>query len=444
VFIEPIQVTEDSARLTELIRDESEEIEVILSTLTHALRPYADLIEEDIRTMIDLDIVLAKVSYAQQIGGVPPQFGAVLKIEKGFHPVLSMVNEAVVPLDLQLGPDKTTLIISGPNAGGKTVVLKTVGIIVLMAQCGLFIPAREGTVLPFFTRVFADIGDEQSIESQLSTFAAHLTQIKDALCADADSLVLLDELMSQTSVEEGSALAIAVLESFAERGCTVLATTHNENLKLYASTRQDMMNAGMEYTDHPTYRLILGVPQPSNAIKLAQGFGINHGIIERALAYMDQDKRGLSEMFEDLSRQLKAVETERNRLSQLVSDYEIKIENFNSKKKSIIEELKIKYKKDLIQSKRSIEKLMKDIKKKGATPEQVREVRGFFSKKLDIDERHEPYHPLIGEIVHIRDLKKNGQVIEQHAGKYKVSLDTIFYWVDPEEIEAVRKNGEKA
>ncbi|MGD9380599.1 MAG: hypothetical protein PVI51_08530, partial [candidate division WOR-3 bacterium] len=280
VFIEPMAITDDAAHVTELREQEHVEIEHILTKLTDAVRQNIDHIEHDLEGVVVLDLLFAKARYADAERANRPIFDERLNIINGFHPILKTVNTSVVPLNLKLNSGKRVLLISGPNAGGKTVVLKTVGLIALMAKCGLYVPADEGSSVPFFDDFYADIGDEQSIESQLSTFAGHLKQIRSALEAEGNALVLLDELMSQTSVEEGSALAAAILEELREKGM-VLATTHNENLKIYVSNQPDMTNAGMEYTDRPTYRLILGVPQPSNAIKLAGQLGLRNKVLER-------------------------------------------------------------------------------------------------------------------------------------------------------------------
>jgi DNA mismatch repair protein MutS2 len=436
VFVEPIEITEDSAQLVELDEREKEEIEKILTKLTAVVREHGDEIEQDIETIIDLDFLLAKVRFADEFNATMPMFSDNLKIDNGYHPILRRVNEHVVPLNLRMERDKMILLISGPNAGGKTVVLKTVGLLVLMARCGLFIPVDEGSTIPFFEEVYADIGDEQSIESRLSTFAGHIKQIKEALEAKTQPLVLLDELMSQTSVEEGSALAIAILEEFARKKSTVLATTHNEDLKIFVSRRDDMMNGGMEFTDSPTYRLIVGIPQPSNAIKLARNLGINGNVIESALHHLDTEKMSLNELFEDLSKELKAVQEERQRLSLLTSDYESKLEALNTKKKKELNELKARYKKELIQAKRSIEKMVKDFKRESPKPEAVSQMRHFFKEKLQEEEDYGPYYPHVGEMVRIRQLNKVGQVIAEHLGKYKISLENIYYWVGPKEIES--------
>jgi len=439
VFIEPMEITDDSAKLVELNEREKEEIERLLKILTGIVRMQVDDIEHDIETIIDLDLLFAKVRFADEFNATMPFFSDSLKIVNGYHPILNRVSEHVVPLNLKMDVEKKILLISGPNAGGKTVVLKTVGLLVLMAKCGMFIPVEEGSTVPFFEEVYADIGDEQSIESCLSTFAGHIKQIKEALEAKRHSLVLLDELMSQTSVEEGSALAIAILEEFARKNHTVLATTHNEDLKIFVSRRPDMMNGGMEFTDTPTYRLILGIPQPSNAIRLARTLGLNGNVIKSALAHVDKDKMSLNTLFEDLSKELKLVKEERQRLSIVSRDYESKLETLNTKKKKELDELKAKYKRELIQTKRSIEKMVKDLKREGPKPETIHKMRSFFEEKLHVEKIHEPYHPRIGEMVRIRELNKVGQVIEQHAGQYKIGLDNIYYWVDPREVESAEE-----
>lgn len=439
VFIEPLEIADDSAKLVELNEREKEEIARLLKILTDIVRMQIDDIEQDIETIVDLDLLFAKVLYASEFNATMPFFSDSLKIVNGYHPVLKKVKEHAVSLNLSMDAEKKILLISGPNAGGKTVVLKTVGLLVLMAKCGMYISAEEGSTIPFFEEVYADIGDEQSIESNLSTFAGHIKQIREALEAKSHSLVLLDELMSQTSVEEGSALAIAILEEFARKNSTVLATTHNEDLKIFVSRRSDMMNGGMEFTDAPTYRLILGIPQPSNAIRLARTLGLNGNVIKSALKYVDKDKMSLNTLFEDLSKELKSVKEERQRLSLLSRDYESKLELLNTKKRKELDELKAKYKRELIQAKRSIEKMVKDLKREGPKPEAIYKMRSFFTERLRVEKMHEPYYPRIGELVRIRELNKVGQVIEEHAGQYKIGLENIYYWVDPKDIESTEE-----
>lgn len=443
VFIEPIAVAEEAAQLLELEEDERAEIEAILRELTGLVRDQVDAIEEDTARAVDLDLLFAKVRFANEMGAHRPVFGPMLSMVNAFHPVLRQINDRVVPLNFRLNSGRRVLLISGPNAGGKTVVLKTVGLIALMAKCGLFIPADEGSSLPFFDRVYADIGDEQSIESQLSTFAAHVKQVKLALDGDANALILLDELMSQTSVEEGSALAAAILDELSRDGRVVLASTHNENLKIFAGSRPDMINAGMEYTDRPTYRLILGVPQPSNAISLARTLGIRPSVLERAVSFLDEEKVSVNRLFEDLSKELKVVAEEREKLAALVSDYERKLADFNTKKKEEFESLRAKYRGEMTKAKREVERLIKALKQEGAKPANVRQARAFFEAAVAGETRGAPYHPAVGELVRLRDLKRIGQVIAARQGRYKVSLENIYYWVEPTDIESIRQENKE-
>ncbi len=439
VFIEPLEITDDSARIEELRAQELKEIDVILTRLTQKVRQHIDEIEVDIREVVRLDLLFAKAEFARSIKGTMPLFGRHIDIRKGFHPILKQVEPEVVPLDLKMDESKKVLLISGPNAGGKTVILKTVGLISLMAKCGMFIPADEGSSIPFFEGIYADIGDEQSIESHLSTFSAHLEQIKEALKAPEYSLVLLDELMSQTSIEEGSALAQAILETFAKKGNVVLATTHNEDLKIFVSNQPEMINGGMEFTDRPTYRLILGIPQPSNAIRLAEQLGLAPEIIERARSFLSSEKVSINKLFTELSNKLNELTREKENLDKLVKEYQRKLERFNVFKHKEIEQLREKYRTQLIQAKKDIEHLIQTLRESGPKPGLVHQARKFFEESLKIEEELMLYYPEIGEFVKLRQTKKIGQVVDEKKGKYKISLQNIYYWVKPQEIEPVRK-----
>ncbi len=443
IFIEPMEITEFTAEMSDLDNREHDEIEVILASITEQIRPRVDELEDDINRIVDLDILFAKARYADECQGVRPCFQDHIELRQGYHPLLKRMRANAVPLDLVMDPVRRVLLISGPNAGGKTVVLKTVGLLALMARCGLFIPANDGSGFPYFGSVFADIGDEQSLESDLSTFAAHIQQIIRALKATAETnLVLLDELMNQTSVEEGSALAAAIMEEFSRRGDTLLATTHNENLKIYVSRKPDMLNAGMEFADQPTYRLIVGIPQPSNAIHLARQMGMDPSITGRALSFLDQEKLSIDELFKDLSRELTAVREERAALARERSDYETKLADLKLRKKKELEEVKNRYQKEIVTSKRMVERLVKTINKGKPEPATVKAAKAFYdqeTKKIAAEKAAaQPYHPSVGEIVRIRDLKRAGQVVAVKNGRYKISLDNIFYWVDPVEIEPVK------
>jgi len=442
VFIEPLEIVEFGAELVELDKKEQDEIINILKELTKIVKSSIEQIEMDIDYAAELDLLFGKVIYASEYHCTMPVFGDHFDIKNSYHPLLKHLKKEVIPLNLKMPNDKKVLLISGPNAGGKTVVLKTVGLLSLMAKCGLFIPADEGTILPFFDGIYADIGDEQSLESDLSTFAGHIMQIKTALKAEnSNNLMLLDELMNQTSVEEGSALASAIMEEFAQKNNIVLATTHNESLKIFVSKRNDMLNAGMEFTDKPTYRLILGIPQPSNAIKLAEQMGINNEIIQKAKTYLDTEKASLNELFESLSKELKVVQEQKSRLDSLISEYETKLTDLQTKKKKEMSELQEKYNKELIRAKRRIDELVKTLRKEGAKPEIIKETKQFFVEELK-EEPKQPYYPQIGEMVKIKGSNKAGVVLSLHQGKYKIGFNNLFFWARPEEIEPGKTDGE--
>lgn len=444
VFIEPMEITDYTAEISDLDNLEKDEIERILIFLTNTVKPRVDELEKDLKRIVNLDLLFAKTHYAGECRGVRPVFKDSLDFHNAYHPLLKNLKQYTVPLNLTLKSGQKVLLISGPNAGGKTVVLKTVGLLALMAQCGLFIPADEGTGFPFFNRIFADIGDEQSLESDLSTFAAHIQQIVQALQSDTShNLVLLDELMNQTSVEEGSALAAAIMEEFSRRGDILLATTHNENLKLFVSQKEDMVNAGMEFVDRPTYRLIVGIPQPSNAIYLAREMGMATNILDRAFALLDQDKIKIDKLFAELSQKLAAVDDERSQLQRLRTELNEKMADFELKKKNDLDEVRSRYQKEIINSRRLVERLVKTSRNRPPEPMALQTAKKFYDQAVEEIEKEKmtypPYFPAIGETVRIRDLKKIGQVMAEKHGRYKINLDKIVYWAKPVEIEPVER-----
>ena len=262
LFIEPSAVVELGNEYKKLVMEEAAEVERILIELTEMIKPAANDIYQDLMTLGDIDLCFAKAKLARDMRAVCPKLNdeGRITIKKGRHPLIS--REKVVPIDIWLGQDFTTLIVTGPNTGGKTVTLKTVGLFTLMAQSGMFVPANIGTELAVFRNVFADIGDEQSIEQSLSTFSSHMRNIVGILSeADEKSLVLLDELGAGTDPVEGAALAQSILEELHSRGCRTAATTHYSEIKAFAMTHEGMQNASMEFDIDrlcPTYRLFIG------------------------------------------------------------------------------------------------------------------------------------------------------------------------------------------
>jgi DNA mismatch repair protein MutS2 len=307
VFIEPIAAVEMGNRVRELEREEAREVERILRELTARVAEHADQIDATVEILAEIDLAFAKAKYSAEIGGVAPQLAIgnwQLAIADARHPLLD--PEKVVPVSVRLGDEFSILIITGPNTGGKTVTLKTVGLFALMAQSGLHIPARAGSRLPIFSGIYADIGDEQSIEQSLSTFSSHLKNIVEILReADASALVLLDELGAGTDPVEGSALARAILTHLLAHRIPALVATHYAELKAFAHTTPGVQNASMEFnveTLSPTYHLTIGVPGQSNAFAIASRLGLDAAIIEQARRALTRSDVELETMLAEIKR----------------------------------------------------------------------------------------------------------------------------------------------
>ncbi|MCI0477169.1 MAG: endonuclease MutS2, partial [Anaerolineales bacterium] len=307
VFIEPIAAVEMGNRVRELEREEAREVERILRELTARVAAHADPIDATVELLAEIDLAFAKAKYSAEIKGVEPQLSIgnyQLTITEARHPLLD--PETVVPISIRLGGEFSILIITGPNTGGKTVTLKTVGLLALMAQSGLHIPARAGSRLPIFSGVYADIGDEQSIEQSLSTFSSHLKNLVEILReAGARSLVLLDELGAGTDPVEGSALARAILTYLLAHKIPALVATHYAELKAFAHATPGVQNASMEFdieTLSPTYHLTIGLPGQSNAFAIAARLGLEAKIIEQARGALARSDVELETMLAQIKR----------------------------------------------------------------------------------------------------------------------------------------------
>lgn len=290
IFVEPASVAKYSQELYQLKAEEVAEEYKVLAQLTELI--YADIANVRMNTDViaTYDFVFSKAKYSLQINGISPKVVGTgqVKIVNGRHPLLS---GEVVPLNVEIGTKYRGLLITGPNAGGKTVALKTIGSLVLMTQCGFDIPAKEGTIISVFSRIFADIGDNQSMENALSTFSSHIKNISEIVGkSNNQTLAIFDEIGSGTEPNEGVALAISVLEELYQKGCIILASTHYSELKRFGKEHPDFENAGMLFdqdTLQPKYQMTIGSSQNSNALYIAQKMGINEKIIKRATRYMD-------------------------------------------------------------------------------------------------------------------------------------------------------------
>jgi DNA mismatch repair protein MutS2 len=332
VFMEPFETVESNNQLVQLAEDEAAEILRILRELTEKLQMIRGPLLAAAETIAELDGVFARARFARDFDAAMPEFSATneLRLEGACHPVLDdklrKENRAIVPMTLALGGEERVLVISGPNTGGKTVALKTTGMAALAAQSGIPVAAQRA-ILPLFDRVLVDIGDEQSIAADLSTFSAHMLNLKTMLeAATPHSLVLVDEMGTGTAPEEGAALAVALLDEFRAKNCIVLATTHHDRLKTYASTTPGVVNAAVEFDDvnlRPTYRLMVGVPGGSSGIAIAKRLGLAAGIIERARSLLTPESREAADLIaylhhsrDELDRMQRQMTAERHALEE--------------------------------------------------------------------------------------------------------------------------------
>lgn len=320
-FIEPMSAVNANNALRELLIKERKEIERILAELSAEAASFREGICESFEMLVTLDVIFAKARLSLRMDGMEPEIrtNATIELNRARHPLID--RKSVVPITVRLGTDFDTLIITGPNTGGKTVTLKTIGLLTLMAECGLHIPADHGSAISVFSRVLADIGDEQSIEQSLSTFSSHMKNIVQIVeeCDD-ETLVLFDELGAGTDPAEGAALATALIEFCRKCGSRVAATTHYAELKLYAMRTDGVMNASCEFdveTLRPTYRLLIGIPGKSNAFAISKRLGLSELIIDQARSYVNENDRNFEDVLNQLEQQRQQMENAKREAERL-------------------------------------------------------------------------------------------------------------------------------
>jgi DNA mismatch repair protein MutS2 len=339
LFVEPIAIVRLNNELKELSIKEQEEIEKVLADLSNLAAEHSENLEYNFQTLSELDYIFARATLSKQMKGSEPSFNqkGILSIKKGRHPLIDA--KKVVPIDIMLGKDFSMLIITGPNTGGKTVSLKTVGLLTLMGQAGLHIPAFDGSELAVFEEVYADIGDEQSIEQSLSTFSSHMTNIVKILDhANDRSLCLFDELGAGTDPTEGAALAMSILSSLHKRKVRTMATTHYSELKVYALSTEGVLNASCEFdieTLRPTYRLLIGIPGKSNAFAISSKLGLPDYIIEDAKERIGTQDKSFEDLISDLEVSRVTIEKEQDEITKYKEEIEQLKKNLARKSDSL-------------------------------------------------------------------------------------------------------------
>lgn len=408
LFIEPLETLEDNNRVRELQAQEAKEVERILRALTDLIRGSIDVIDSDVRLLGELDLVYAKAVLSKALHAHQPELAenAFISIAKGRHPLLllRMGEKNTVPLDVDLGDSLHTLIISGPNAGGKTVALKTIGLLALMVQSGLHIPALPHSKIGKIKRIYASIGDQQSIENDLSTFSSHLASLKAiAESADEHSLVLIDEIGAGTDPEEGNALAMALLERLTQSGSLSVVTTHQSALKAFAYRTDGIENSSMEFdvqTLRPTYHFRVGIPGSSYAFEIAQRMGLPVQLIEKARSLVGAQKEKLEglilELEEKIQQQAELIhqadlkETEFRSLAEL---YRERTETFRREEKQLKKRAVAEAEEILRNANAAVERTIKEIREQQAQRESIR------TAKQEISEQFQKIEQIKGEVL---------------------------------------------
>ena len=478
LFIEPIAVLEQNNRLRELKAAEEDEIEKILRALSDECARFSAQLEQDYKAVTDLAVIFAKASYSVNNDCFEPKIVASKReytLIKARHPLLP--KETVVPISVSFGEKEQTLVITGPNTGGKTVTLKTIGVMALMAQAGLQLPCAEGTAVPLFSCVLPDIGDEQSIEQSLSTFSAHMTNIVDILNnCDQYSLTLFDELGAGTDPVEGAALAISILEEVRERGGLCAATTHYSELKTYALESPYVLNASCEFdveSLRPTYRLITGIPGKSNAFAISARLGISEKIIQRAGYFMAEENKKFEDVIARLEESESRLEKDRVHAERARAEAERILAEAKSEAKRVTERAALDAEKvkenaaRILQSAKSSSdyvlneiKRMQDEKDKADAKQRLEETRNqvrqalkdadgkigkIASEDVEPEQGVMPNRPLVaGDRVIISLTKQRGVVVEISGknavistgnARTKVSLDSLRLDDTPMEVQ---------
>ena len=465
VFIEPISVFDLNNQLSELKNQESIEIEKILQILSSLFFDITNELENNFNLITILDFIFAKAKYSKELDCNCPKINddKIIYLKNAKHPLLD--QSIAVPITLEIGKTFSSLLITGPNTGGKTVTLKTVGLLITMTQCGMHIPASSESSIYLFDNIFADIGDEQSILESLSTFSSHMTHIINILNeATSNSLVLVDELGSGTDPIEGASLALSILEYLKEHNITVLATTHYHELKEYALLTDGVENASCEFdleTLSPTYRLLIGVPGKSNAFAISQKLGLKPEILEKAKKLINSDTAKTEDLLKEIYDSKALIESEKektlqysNKIEKLKQKLENEITDLEEHKKEYLQKAKQEAREILLSAKQEANDIIKEMESEKNSSKNLNTLRNKLSSKLhEVNQTPEPQQEETteldesqikpGTIVFVPKFNKNGTILSypNQSKKFNIQIDNIKTTLTPSQI-TIAKNTE--
>ncbi len=457
LFVEPMETVGEQNELAELRGIEVEEVARILRSLSDLVAEREQQLRASLTRTGKIDLLLAKRRFALEFDCKRPEItdDGGIQLVAGRHPLLVRRKVRVVPLDFGFPEDAQVVLISGPNAGGKTVAIKTLGLLSLMMGCGMHLPVGDGARLPLFREVFADIGDEQSLDSDLSSFTAHMTRLKGILeQADEHSLVLLDEIGSSTAPEEGVALAIAVLEILRNRGVRTVATSHFGVLKVFVQDQPGMVNAAMGFQDgQPTYRLTIGFPGESSAFEIAAGVGLPDELLEKAQARLGREWLDLSTKLRDLNQELEQARVSRQtaseeqaRAERLRLEYEEKLVGLRQRAADEQQRLRAEQETFLRETRREVENLVRQIKESQAEHEAVVKAKRYVEDRLkqvtataaEVKEKHPSFELTVGDVVESRMFQRRGVVADIRRDQVTVAFGQIRMQLSADDLTLVQ------
>lgn len=454
VFIEPQETTEVNNEITELKYEERREIEKILTELTAEVSTYYEELKLNCEILAELDFIYAKARYAIDLNGNIPEISEKeIMLSRAYHPVLLQTHSTnkIVPLDVKIGDEFNTLVITGPNAGGKTVALKTIGLLQLLFQSGILVSADSSSKFRLFKKIFINIGDDQSIENDLSSFSSHLKYIKDIISnCDSESLVLIDEICNGTDPKLGGALSASILKYLSETDCISIVTTHIGDLKSFAFNTEKIENASLEFdidTLSPNYKFIVGIPGQSFTFEIAKKFDFPETTINYAKDMLEEDENNLEELIKELNfNKQKYLELKREfdiqntRLNGLITLYDEKIREFKKKEKEIINNAKTEGERIIQESKRKIDLAIKEVReKKDFKPKEIKEnIENFVKKNLqkeDVKESDKKEPVYVGDSVIIKNSNSTGILIELNKGNASVDVNGVVFKVKEKDLK---------